>query len=134
MHDPVLLVEDELFIALDLQDTIERAGFGVDGPYASVADATDAITQAGERGFVAALLDVSLSDGVVFPVADRLQAAGVPLIFHSGHADGADLHRRYPAARICPKPSSPSELTAALLDCTDRSRAAKGAAQQQRAY
>lgn len=32
MSEVVLLVEDELFIAMDLQMTIEDAGFCVEGP------------------------------------------------------------------------------------------------------
>ncbi len=33
-----------------------------------------------------AILDVRLRDGEWFPAAERLREAGVPLIFHSGHA------------------------------------------------
>ncbi len=43
MDKLVLLVEDELFIALDLQQTIEDAGFRVEGPCTSVDEAQAAI-------------------------------------------------------------------------------------------
>lgn len=121
--DAVLLVEDELFIAMDLQGTIEDAGFRVEGPCTSLVEANAAIDRCGGV-FVAAVLDVRLEDGTVFPAADRLQAHGVPLIFHSGHADEAELHRRYPAATVCPKPSAPAALTRALHRSTGTSRAA----------
>ncbi|HET9510733.1 MAG TPA: response regulator [Sphingomonas sp.] len=113
MADTVLLVEDELLIALDLQATIEDAGFAVEGPCMTVEEAQDAIDRC-SGGLVAALLDVRLADGTVFPAADRLYADGVPIIFHSGHADTSDLRARYPTATICPKPSAPSSLAAAL--------------------
>lgn len=127
MTDPantaVLLVEDELFIALDLQETIEEAGFHVVGPCATVVEAEAAIdTHAGR--FAAAVLDVRLADGTVFPAADRLHAAGVPLLFHSGHADDAALRLRYPSATVCPKPSAPDALADALRGCAARRQAA----------
>lgn len=113
MTDTVLLVEDELFIALDLQATIEGGGFRVDGPYTTLAEAQEAIARHQAR-FAAAVLDVRLADATVFPAADQLDAAGVPIIFHSGHADEGEMRRRYPAATVCPKPSPPVALAAAL--------------------
>lgn len=123
MTDAVLLVEDELFIALDLQGTIEDTGFRVVGPCGTIAEARAAIDAAG-GAFAAAVLDVRLADGTVFPIADTLHAAGVPLIFHSGHADENELWRRYPAAMVCPKPSAPADLASALRRSTRGSRAA----------
>jgi hypothetical protein len=51
----------------------------------------------------------------VFPAADVLRDAGVPLIFHSGHADENQLKTRYPEAQVYSKPCSPSRLREALL-------------------
>lgn len=119
----VLLVEDELFIALDLQETIEDAGFHVVGPCATVVEAQAAIESHAAR-FAVAVLDVRLADGTVFPAADRLHAAGVPLLFHSGHADDVALRQRYPSATVCPKPSAPDALANALRRCAERERAA----------
>ncbi|GGB30076.1 hypothetical protein GCM10011380_19400 [Sphingomonas metalli] len=123
MAETVLLVEDELFIALDLQATIEEAGYCVEGPCMTLEEAQDAIDRHGARGLVAALLDVRLADGTVFPAADRLYAHGVPLIFHSGHADEMELRNRYPQAKICPKPSAPAVLSAAIRRCAGGSAA-----------
>ncbi|MGT2513196.1 response regulator [Sphingomonas panni] len=116
MTDPVLLVEDELFIALDVQATIEAAGFVVEGPCMTLVEAQEAVERH-NAAFAAAVLDVRLADGTVFPAADRLHAAGVPLIFHSGHADDADLRQRYPRAMVCPKPSAPETLSEAIRWC-----------------
>lgn len=111
MTDTVMIVEDELFVALDLESIVDETGFAPAGPYETVADTLAAI----DRGLPAcAILDVRLLDGEVFPAADRLRDAGVPLIFHSGHADEQHLRHRYPLAQICPKPSSPSRLRQAL--------------------
>lgn len=119
----VLLVEDELFIALDLQETIEEAGFHVVGPCATIVEAQAEIDRCNGR-FAVAVLDVRLADGTVFAAADRLQAAGVPLLFHSGHADDAALRQRYPSATVCPKPSAPDTLASALKRCAERRDAA----------
>lgn len=119
VNDAVLLVEDELFIALDLQETIEEAGFRVVGPCATVSEA-EAVIEKCEARFAAAVLDVRLADGTVFPAADRLQEAGVPLLFHSGHADDVALRLRYPSATVCPKPSAPDALATALRRCAEQ--------------
>lgn len=107
MAGTVLLVEDELFVALDLQDTIEEAGFSVDGPYISVASA---LTAVGSALPDCAILDVQLADGEVYPVAEALVSAGVPIIFHSGHADPSLLVDRFLESVVCGKPCSPSRL------------------------
>lgn len=113
MTKTVMLVEDELLVAFDVQDIIEGAGFSVDGPYVSVAETIEAV----ERGLPScAVLDVQLQDGEVFPAADLLQQAGVPLVFHSGHADADLLRSRYPSAAVCGKPCSPSKLKATISD------------------
>ncbi len=108
----VLVVEDELFVALDVQDVVEGTGCRVDGPYATIVETLDALA-AGLPD--CAVLDVRLRDGEVFPAADRLHAAGVPIIFHSGNATDGDLASRYPCAAICAKPSAPAILTAAIV-------------------
>jgi CheY-like chemotaxis protein len=107
----IMIVEDELLVALDVQDIVEDVGLAVDGPYETVSS-----TLAALDGMLpdCAILDVRLLDNEVFPAADRLRDEGIPLIFHSAHADEAQLKTRYPAAQICAKPSSPSELRRAL--------------------
>lgn len=111
MAETVMLVEDELFVAMDLQMMLEEAGWTVDGPYASVEEALQAM-QAGLPD--CALLDVRLKDGDVFPLADRLAEADVPIVFHSGHAEPQALQERYPASAVVSKPSLPGALRAEI--------------------
>lgn len=107
MRPEVLIVDDALFVALDLEDAVAEAGYKVVGPCGSVSGTLTLI----ERQLPAcAILDIRLVDGDVFPVADRLRDAGVPLIFHSGNADQAELATRYPRARFCAKPSRTAQL------------------------
>jgi DNA-binding NtrC family response regulator len=111
MNDRVLIVEDELFVVLDLEDLVAEEGLGVSAHCGTVAAAMKAIERQCPR---CAILDVQLPDGEVFPAADRMHAMNVPLIFHSGHANEAALRSRYPDAQICRKPSSPSQMRSAL--------------------
>lgn len=110
MSETILLVEDELFVALDVQTTVEDNGFVVDGPYATLKETLEALGTEGHPRPACAILDVRLKDGEVYPAADRLRDAGVPIIFHSGHADQMTLERRYPGAAVCGKPCSPTAL------------------------
>lgn len=111
MMKTVLIVEDELLVALDLESIVDEAGYLPEGPYETVSAVIEALENTVPH---CAILDVRLLDGEVFPAADRLRDAGVPLIFHSGHADDALLKSRYPTAQIYSKPSSPRELRSAL--------------------
>jgi len=111
MNDTVLIVEDELFVVLDLEDLVAEEGLGVPAHCGTVAATMRTLDR--ERPAFA-ILDVRLPDGEVFPAADRLRDMNIPLIFHSGHANQADLLSRYPDAQICAKPSSPSQLRIAM--------------------
>jgi DNA-binding response OmpR family regulator len=77
----VLIVEDDIFIALDLERVLDDAGCSVIGPASSVERALRKIS---DTRLDAALLDVNLGPELVFPVADRLSAEGVPFIFVTG--------------------------------------------------
>ncbi|MBS7669121.1 response regulator [Croceicoccus gelatinilyticus] len=107
----VLLVEDEMIIAFDMADQLACSGFTVDGPYPSNAKALAALN--GDKPNVA-ILDVQLTDGDVYPVADKLRDLGVPIVFHSGHADPQELRRDYPEAIVCTKPCPNGQLEDAI--------------------
>jgi len=78
----ILIVEDEPLIAMMLEDFLEALGHRVVASCDSVDAALDHV-EAG--GFEVAILDVSLKDGrKVWPVADRLAAAGTPFILATG--------------------------------------------------
>ena len=103
----ILVVEDEFIIALDLSETVRDLGFRVEGPFADKENAFIAIDQQMPD---CAILDVKTADGEVYPLADALADAGVPIIFHSGHIAPDDIAERYPQARACAKPCPPDRL------------------------
>ncbi len=111
----VLIMEDEFIVALNLSDMAQNLGFCVEGPFATLAEGLSAI--AAHRPD-AAILDVQLADGEVFPLADRLEQLGVPLIFHSAHADDSGLIARYPTAHSAGKPCPAETITGYLIQIT----------------
>lgn len=111
----VLIMEDEVFVALDLADLATDLGYEVSGPFASLADG---LAQIGRQRPDAAILDVQLVDGEVFPLADALGCLGVPIIFHSGHANDFSLRARYPDSRSAEKPCSAEVIADFLREAT----------------
>lgn len=97
----VLVVEDEPLIAMMIEDFIDILGHRLAGSCDSVADALVAV-EAG--GFDVVILDVNLRDGACWPVADALDASGVPFVLASGghvepppaeHADSPQLAKPF---------------------------------------
>jgi DNA-binding response OmpR family regulator len=76
----ILIVEDDPFIALDLQAIVEGEGHRVVRVCPSLADARRHVLD----DFDFALLDVDLGDGKSFEVAVRLCERHIPFAFVSG--------------------------------------------------
>lgn len=99
----ILLVEDEILIAIELEMALEDAGAVVVGPIPGLAAAIEAARTA---DVAAAILDIDLAGHDVFPAADILRARGVPFVFHTGHGRRVELGHDYPAVPVCKKPMS----------------------------
>lgn len=82
MQNTVLIVEDEFLIAMDLQSMLERRGWRVMGPVATVAGAVLLLER--ERPSVA-LLDVNLGNELVTPLAIQLTDLGIPFAVASAY-------------------------------------------------
>ena len=123
-HDrpKVLVVEDEFIIALDLSETVQDLGYELEGPFDGNEDAIEALE--GEGLPDAAILDVFTADGEIYPLADRLVEAGVPIVFHSGHVTPEEVKARYPDAVACAKPCPPDRLIDALQEAVGKAQAA----------
>jgi DNA-binding response OmpR family regulator len=84
---PILVLEDEALIALDLEDLLVARGFTVVGPFSTAADALASLDQ---TKLHAALLDVHLRRETSFEVGRELNRRGIPFAFMTGFVD-ADL-------------------------------------------
>jgi len=78
----VLIVEDEMIIALEIESMLRALGCEVVGP---VGTLKSALRLAHTEALDAAVLDVNLHGEKVFPVADELQARGIPFLFATGY-------------------------------------------------
>ena len=78
----MLLVEDEMMIAWDIEQTLTHAGMRVLGPAASVDRAMRLIEE--ERPD-AAILDLQLRGELVTPVARKLRDIGVPFVLATAY-------------------------------------------------
>jgi DNA-binding response OmpR family regulator len=102
----VLIVEDELLVALLIEDFLAELGCSVLGPCGSVAKALDA---ARTETFDLAVLDVNLGGEKVYPVAEVLAERHIPFLFLSGYGDEAIPPGRSDW-RVCAKPFKGNDL------------------------
>ena len=82
----VLVVEDEMLVALLIEDLLTDLGCIVLGPFNTVAKALRAALM---EGFDLALLDVNVAGEKIFPVADALAARHIPFLLMSGYGENA---------------------------------------------
>jgi CheY-like chemotaxis protein len=78
----ILLVEDEMLVAMLLEDMLAEAGHTIIGPLARVDQAVKA---AQEQTPDLAILDVNVGGDEVYPVAEVLAARGIPFAFATGY-------------------------------------------------
>lgn len=84
MAKTILIVEDDPFIAMDLQDTFELAGFRVLGPVATVDPGLKIIRETKPD---VAMLDYNLGKETSIPIAHKLDEVEIPYVFLSGQVD-----------------------------------------------
>ncbi len=102
----ILVVEDELSIAMLLEEALLAASCILVGP---VGRFNQAMALAREAAFQVALLDVNLRGIPAFPVADILVARGIPFVFLTGYGR-ADLPPRFDKLPILSKPFHITEM------------------------
>jgi len=107
----VLLVEDNMIIALDSEDALSELGAAKVHVAANVAAALDIL----ERETISlALLDVNLGGETSEPIAAALQAHSITFLFATGYGDTAAIGQQFPNAGIIQKPYNKNTIAAAL--------------------
>jgi CheY-like chemotaxis protein len=81
----VLIVEDNVFAAMELEQALRDLGCEPVGPAARV---DEAMRLARVEVLDGALLDVELNGELIFAVAEELERRGVPVIFATGYDNG----------------------------------------------
>ena len=107
----VLLVEDNIIIALDAGDMLERLGATRVDIVGSVDEAMRSIA-ASRPSF--AVLDINLGSETSFALASRLRPLGVPYCFATGYGEDATLPPEYADVPVAKKPYSIDTLARAI--------------------
>jgi PAS domain S-box-containing protein len=107
----VLLVEDEALVAMMIQECLAEFGYQVVGP---ICTASEAAAKAKDGPLEAAVLDINLGDGAVYPIADILAARGVPFVFVTGY-DADSVDARFRKIPILQKPIEREMLKRAFV-------------------
>jgi light-regulated signal transduction histidine kinase (bacteriophytochrome)/CheY-like chemotaxis protein len=113
----VLLVEDNIIIALDAEEMLAKLGAAQVDVASSVADALLCIDR-NRPDF--AVLDVNLGGETSFAVASRLQALGVPYVFATGYGEDVAFPREHAGVPVAKKPYSVESLQGAIAAVADK--------------
>ncbi len=106
----VLIVEDEIVVALFLEDVLDEFGYQVAGVVTQLDDA-----MARDQDYDIALLDVHINGRNVFDFADMLAARGIPFVFATGYGERG-IPERHRSSPVLQKPFQPDELKRILED------------------
>ncbi|MFN3512856.1 MAG: HWE histidine kinase domain-containing protein [Phenylobacterium sp.] len=105
----VLIVEDAVLLALELETGLTEAGAEVIGPAYELSEAMALL----DRPIDAAVLDANLNGLSVTPVAEALAARGVPFVFATGYGDAGGAPNGFDAP-IIRKPYDVTQVAAAV--------------------
>jgi CheY-like chemotaxis protein len=108
----VLIVEDEIIVALFLEDLLIEFGYEVAGVATHLDDA-----MARAPDYDVAVLDVHLGGRNVFDFADTLAARGTPFVFATGYGERG-IPERHRARPVLQKPFQPHDLKQVLEQVT----------------
>jgi len=118
----VLVVEDEMMIAMLIEDMLDEFGCKLVGPATNVPRALELI---GKESIAVAVLDLNLDGKDTYAIADALQRKNVPFIFATGYGS-TGLRQEYGNRPVLPKPFQARDLEAALTEALNGSNVAAG--------
>lgn len=110
----IMIVEDEALVALMVEDLLTDIGCRISGSFGAVDEALDYLKEAATPppALDGAVLDVNVGGTMVFPVAERLRAAGIPFVFATGY--GALPRKGFEDVLVLNKPIDPVLLEGAV--------------------
>lgn len=110
----IMIVEDEALVALMVEDLLKDFGCEISGSFGAVDDALAYLQDAATPppALDGAVLDVNIGGTMVFPVAERLRAAGIPFVFATGY--GALPRQGFEEITVLNKPIEPRLLEDAV--------------------
>ncbi|PDS54979.1 response regulator [Rhizobium anhuiense] len=108
----ILILEDEPFIALDIETVLEGCG---QRSFLTLSTCSDGVSWLKENSPSAAIVDPRLSDGVCSAVARHLVNCDIPFIVYSGDTESvSELEPAFAGGHLLMKPASPEQLVEAV--------------------
>ena len=107
----VLIVEDAVLLAMELETGLSDAGAQIIGPAYELEEAMALLGQPID----AAVLDANLNGHSVTPVAEALSARGVPFVFATGYGEAAGAPGGFDAP-VIRKPYDVTQVAAAVAE------------------
>ena len=107
----VLVVEDEVTVALLIEDMVNELAYEVAG---IVSRLDDAMRLLDSETFDLAMLDVHLHGKMVFPFAAELEAREIPFLFATAYG-ARGIPEAFSSHLVLQKPFGPVELRRALM-------------------
>ena len=107
----LLVVEDNMIIALDLEEMLTRGGAASVDVVSSVSEALRILDR---LDIDAAILDLNLGAENSIPVADRLHSKNIPFVFATGYGERASIPEHLAGAPIMDKPYNEGTINDAL--------------------
>lgn len=109
---PILLVEDQMLIAMDAEMMLADMGFA---NIVTVGTSSEALGRLRTFQPAAAVLDVNLGLDTSIAVAAELRRMGTPFVFATGYGDSSIIPPELADIRVVRKPYSADELGTAIL-------------------
>jgi CheY-like chemotaxis protein len=106
----VLVVEDEMMIAMLIEDMLDEFGCNLVGPATNVPRALELI---GKEQVDVAVLDLNLDGKDTYAIADALRQKNVPFIFATGYGS-IGMRPEYRDRAVLQKPFQAKDLEIAL--------------------
>ncbi|ACL55316.1 response regulator [Methylobacterium nodulans] len=107
----ILIVEDEMLIALELSDVVADAQGCPIGP---VRSNREALVLLDREPVDVAILDLNLADGEATPTAERLIGSGIPVLVCTGGVLPRAMRLMWPDLPVHRKPVSADRLIRTL--------------------
>ena len=109
----ILIVEDDVLLALELEDMLLDAGCEVVGPVAHLEKALVVIQSNALDG---ALMDLNLRGELSYPAIEALRERGVPVIVASGYAELPKIRQRLDGTPLLSKPYDLERIRSTLVN------------------
>jgi DNA-binding NarL/FixJ family response regulator len=103
----VLILEDEYFLAHDLEAALKSAGATVIGP---IGNLDEGLSQVAADSFDMAIVDIKLHGEKSYVFADELIRRRIPFVFCTGYEPSV-IPQRYAGMRLWQKPCEASEIS-----------------------